>query len=1073
MTQSLTTRIILYFVLLTTMVLVLVGTLSYRSGSDSLKDAAISEMLVTAIEKEAALDAWIEERLADLGQIANEGDLAERMSVFSAATADSDARQRAHGLMLKELKPHIGAGMLELFVIDTKTGKVLISTSPSEEGKLKKGHPYFDQGRKELYLQPTYQSADLGEPAMTAAMPLRATNGNRIAVLAARLNLATFNTIVQRRTGLRRSEDVFLINSEQYPITQPRFADEPVVLHRKLDTEAVRRCAARNSGVILAPDYRGVDSITLYRWNAKHKFGLIVKIDTSEALEPTRIFGWSVLLISSLALFLAGGFAFMLAGTITQPLRALQAGVRRAAEGSFQQALPVSTVDEIGALANDFNIMSARVVERSAELARVNENLHLENTERKRVEIELRLFRAILDYSSDGVYVTDPVSAHFLDVNESAAQRLGYTRAELLALTVLDVTADFDRAMFEESIMLARTYKHVTLEATMRCKDGSTFPAEVSVSQVMLDREYALAVVRDITLRKQLEQQALLSAAALSSIAEAVLIVNADNKIVYVNQAFVTVSGYEVEEALGRTPAFLQSGRQDKAFYTDMWRQLIATDHWQGEVWDKHKNGDIYPILLSLSAIRDNTGAVTHYVGVQSDISALKRYENQLTHQANHDALTQLPNRNLFGTHLEAALARARRSEKKLALLFLDLDRFKMVNDTLGHGTGDELLRGVSERLQQCIRQTDMVARLGGDEFVILLDILESRQAAGQVAQKILREFSAAFNIDGQELFISMSIGISIFPEDGDDLHTLFKNADSAMYTAKSAGRNTYFFFSSSDRDGQALDRFQLSNDLRHAIARGEIYLLYQPRFNLKTGAVQGMEALARWRHPTRGLIPPAFFIGIAEQSGQMEEIGAWVLRAACRQIRDWGDAHLVPLRVAVNLSALQFNRSDLPKQIAAILDEYRIDPSLLELEITESVVMTDAPRAIQALTELNDMGLLIAIDDFGTGYSSLSYLKRFPISYLKIDQSFVGGVCENPDDAAIIRAIIAMGKSLGLQLIAEGVETEEQRVFLVQEECDEAQGFLFSHPLPPADVAALLEKSDRPAAKRNSGRVE
>lgn len=1062
MMQRLTSRIILYFVLLATMILVLVGAMSYRSGSDSLQDAAISELLVTAIEKEAALDAWIDERVADLGELANEGDLAVRTAAFLGAAAGSDARQRAHELILKELKPHIGAGMLELFVIDIKSGIVLISTAPTQEGKSKVGHAYFDKGRKDLYLQPTYQSADMGEPAMTAAMPLRATSGPYVAVLAARFNLATFNTIVQRRTGLRRSEDVFLINAEQYPITQPRFVDEPVVLRRKLDTEAVLRCAERNSGVILAPDYRGVDSITVYRWNAKQKFGLIVKIDTSEALAPARTFGWSVLLISSLALFLAASFAFLLARTITQPLRSLQAGARRIAEGDLQEPIVESADDEVGALAREFNRMAGRILERSTALAKSNEVLKAEIVERKRVEADLRLFRRLLDHTLDGVYVLEPGTGRFLDVNERACRDLGYTREELLASTVFDMSVGLDRARFDALVAQLASVGYVTFEVTALRKDGSTYLAEVYASRVRIEREYTIAIVRDITERRKAEQQLLLTAAALASIAEGVLIVNADNKIVYVNQAFVSVSGYEAEEALGRTPAFLQSGRQDKAFYTDMWRQLTATDHWQGEVWDKHKSGDVYPILLSLSAIRDSTGAVTHYVGVQSDISILKRYETQLQHQANHDALTQLPNRILFGTQLEAALARARRSGRNLALLFLDLDRFKIINDTLGHGVGDELLRGVSNRLRQCIRETDMVARLGGDEFVILLDLLESGQAAEQVAQKILREFTASFNINGQELFISVSIGISTFPDDGDDIQTLFKCADSAMYTAKASGRNTYYFFSSADQDVQAVDRLQLSNDLRHAIARDEIYLLYQPRFNLKTGAVQGMEALARWRHPTRGIIPPAIFIALAEQSGQMEEIGAWVLRAACRQLRDWGDAHVIRRRVAVNLSALQFNRSDLPLQIAAILDEYSIDPGLLELEITESVVMTDAQRAIQVLTELSARGLLIAIDDFGTGYSSLSYLKRFPVSYLKIDKSFVAGVCKNPDDAAITRAIIAMAKNLGLQLIAEGVESEDQRAFLASEDCDEAQGFFFSHPLPPSAVAALLEKKNR-----------
>ncbi|MBI3546418.1 MAG: EAL domain-containing protein [Gammaproteobacteria bacterium] len=1075
MKLRLASRIVVFFVLLTAGLLGTVAVLSYRSGSKSLEAGAIAELLAKAVEKEAALDTWIDERFGDIELIANHPNVSENAARLIAAVPMSAEARSAHAMLLRELESYLSnpdSAYLELFVMDPKNGRVIVSTSPAEEGKSKVGHLYFDNGKTDLYLQTPYYSADIKLPLMTAALPLRNANGRVMAVLAARFSLAALNTIALRRSGLHQTEDAFLINAEQYPVTQPRFMLEPVMLRHKLDTEAVRRCAARDSGVVSAADYRGVPSIAVYRWNTKRQLGLIVKIDQAEAFAPVRVFGESVLLISLLVLLVAALLAFQLAHTITQPLRALNDSVRRFAAGDLQQPFVATSDDEVGLLAREFKQMSARVIERNTQLAKINEDLHAEIAERKAIEMAHARLVAILESTTDLVSVADP-SGHLLYLNRAGRRLLGVDINEDITKTVI---ADFlpnpaNHPILTEGIPSAIRHGNWSGETVLLSRHGQEFP----VSQVILAHKTAdgqlqvlSTIMRDISERKKSEEQLRLSAEALANIAEGVLIVDAHSKIIFANKAFVSTSGYEVEEALGRTPAFLQSGRQDKAFYTDMWQQLTATDHWQGEVWDKHKNGGIYPVLLSLSALRNKDGVVTHYVGIQSDISMFKSYETQLEHQAHHDALTQLPNRTLFRIHLEAALARARRSNKNLALLFLDLDRFKVINDTLGHTVGDELLRGASDRLKQSIRETDMVARLGGDEFVILLDMLDSSSFAEQIARKIIDTFAAAFNIDGQELYVTASIGISCFPDDGDDIVTLFKKADSAMYEAKANGRNTFRFFSLGDMNARSMETLKLSNDLRHAIARNELYLEYQPRFSLKNRSLEGMEALARWHHPTRGTIPPGIFIPIAEQTGLMVQVGDWVLREACRQICAWRDAGLDVPRVAVNLSALQFTKADLANQIAAIIEEYKIEPGMLELELTESVIMADVERSTRALTELNAMGLLIAIDDFGTGYSSLSYLKRFPVSYLKIDQSFVAGVCNNPDDAAIIRAIIALAKSLGLKLIAEGVETADQREFLTREACDEAQGFLFSHPLPAVAAAGLLESCSRDAKKNN-----
>jgi diguanylate cyclase (GGDEF)-like protein len=487
-----------------------------------------------------------------------------------------------------------------------------------------------------------------------------------------------------------------------------------------------------------------------------------------------------------------------------------------------------------------------------------------------------------------------------------------------------------------------------------------------------------------------------------------------------------------------------------------MWRTIREAGRWQGEIWSRRKNGDIYPEWLNISEVRNGSGRVTHYVAVFSDISAMKESEAMLDHIAHHDPLTNLPNRLLLHARMEQALAKARRSNSLMAVMFLDLDYFKQINDTMGHPIGDQLLQEVAVRLRNCVREVDTVSRLGGDEFTILLEELHEARAVGAVAQKIITELGERYLIGEHEVFVTCSIGISLFPGDGDDITTLFKNADTALYRAKEQGRNNYQYYTL-ELTIRAMERMAMESNLRHALERNELVLYYQPQVDLFSGRIIGMEALVRWQHPEMGLIAPASFIPLAEELGLIIPIGEWVLLTACRRLKAWQDAGIDIVRMAVNISSRQFNQPDLVEVVTAILEETGIAPHCLELELTERILMEDAERAIDVLNRLKALGVQFSIDDFGAGYSSLSYLKQFPIDRIKIDQSFVNNVTSVPEDAAVTQAVISLSHSMNIKAVAEGVETIEQHEFLRSLLCDELQGFYFSHPLPEEEIGALL----------------
>ncbi|MBU1690266.1 MAG: EAL domain-containing protein [Gammaproteobacteria bacterium] len=550
-----------------------------------------------------------------------------------------------------------------------------------------------------------------------------------------------------------------------------------------------------------------------------------------------------------------------------------------------------------------------------------------------------------------------------------------------------------------------------------------------------------------------------LSAQVFENSTEGIVITDIHANILQINRAFATITGYSEEEVTGKNINILHSGRHGPNFYQAMWSSLVEFGYWQGEIWNRRKNGEIYPEWLTLIATRDEQGEIIHYIGVFADLTEKKQTEARAHYFANYDTNTDLPNRLLLAKHLQQELERANGNGWQVALLYLDLDRFKTINDTLGHRIGDKLLKAVAERIGHMVRDIDIIGRLSSDEFTIVLSDVGNRQNAEQVAKKILDAMNQPFEMEGQEVFITPSIGIALYPQDANSHEDLIRNADTAMAHIKAQGGNGFHFYSA-DMNVASSQRLTMETQLRRALERNEFVLYYQPQLSLHSGRIIGMEALLRWQHPERGLVSPAEFIPLLEETGMIVAVGDWVLHTACAQNSAWMAAGLPPLRMAVNLSARQFRQRDLIESVNQALQNTGLAPEHLELEITESIMIQDLQTTITTLNQLHALGIQISIDDFGTGYSSLSYLKRLPISKIKIDQSFIRDICTDLDDEAIANAVISLGHSLKMQVIAEGVETLEQLEHLRKQKCDEIQGYYFSRPLPAEAFAQLVRKS-------------
>ncbi|WP_163032104.1 bifunctional diguanylate cyclase/phosphodiesterase [Pseudomonas asturiensis] len=674
----------------------------------------------------------------------------------------------------------------------------------------------------------------------------------------------------------------------------------------------------------------------------------------------------------------------------------------------------------------------------------------------QQLQLSEEKFAKAFHASPDGLTISRIRDGIILEINEGFSRITGYTEKQCIERSTFDLGIWADPN--ERKAILAHLQQHGSVHdfrARIRSADGSILLCELSSHPVLIEGEDCLLTIsRDITERQQMQEKLHLAATVFESTAEGVLITDTRQRINAVNRAFSEITGYSEAEAIGHTPRLLASGRHDSAFYAAMWHQLTAEGHWQGEIYNRRKNGDIYPNWLTISAVRNKDHAITHFVSVFADISSLKQAQARLDYQAHHDPLTGLPNRTLFESRLQTALLHSEESGSLGAVLFLDLDRFKHINDSLGHPVGDLLLKGIAVRLKEHLRDIDTVARLGGDEFIVLLPGLLQPSDAVSIANKLLGCFSAPFQAGEHEFFISSSIGCSLFPIDGTDVATLVKNADAAMYRSKAKGRNRVESYTR-DLTVQASERIALEQELRRALERNELSLSFQPKTSLLTNTLVGAEALIRWNHPTFGEVPPEHFIPLAEENGMILQIGDWVIEQACRQMHHWRKTHKPFGPLSVNLAGAQLRQPDLVERIEHLLSDHGLEPGSLQLEITENFIMSQTQEALAVLHKLKKLGVQLAIDDFGTGYSSLSYLKRLPLDILKIDQSFVRGLPEDTHDAAIVRAIIALGRSMQLTVIAEGVENSEQQQFLAAEGCEQMQGYIVSLPLPPEEFCA------------------
>ena len=574
----------------------------------------------------------------------------------------------------------------------------------------------------------------------------------------------------------------------------------------------------------------------------------------------------------------------------------------------------------------------------------------------------------------------------------------------------------------------------------------------LSVSKAHADlQEHAAALGRA-------EAELRLYATVFTNASEGMLITDAHSRIIASNPAFSRITGYSPAEVVGRSPVLLNSGRQDSGFYRRMWSTLASRGKWQGELWNRRRDGSIYPEWLSITAVPGEGEATCNYIGIFSDITERKEAEARILHLAHHDPLTNLPNRALLNDRLGQTLLQARRDGRGAAVLLLDLDRFKTINDTLGHERGDSLLLEICTRCRRVLRDTDTLARLSGDEFVIVLPDAATADLAADTARRILDAIALPCRLGEHELSITASIGIALFPRDGGDESTLLRNADAAMHRAKEAGRNAFEFYTE-DMNTSSLGRLLLEHQLRGAAERGELLLHYQPKVSAADGRLGGFEALLRWQHPELGMVSPGQFIPLAEESGLIVPIGQWVLEEACRQQRAWLDAGFEVPPLAVNRSAHQLAQPDIVATVAAAIGRHHLAPGLIELELTETMLMRDVDRTIRTLVRLREMGVRLSIDDFGTGYSSLNYLRQFPVNALKIDRSFVGDIGSDGAEGKIAAAIVGMAHSLGLEAVAEGVETETQRAFLQMHGCHQLQGYLIARPAPAREIERFLSR--------------
>jgi len=773
-----------------------------------------------------------------------------------------------------------------------------------------------------------------------------------------------------------------------------------------------------------------------------------------------------MLLVMLIAALCSYGLAFVLRGFVMSPVKQLERHARRIAEQpDIHETITylVRRPDEISRLYDAFNLLMSRIQQRETEILQLNHDLEIK-IKRRTQDLEESRHILALSLQASNQWLWDWNIADNILILDDELVRL----CTILPPSTISIDWFNDQIHPDDQLRISQAQLNLLYNQQSNCRVefrlrtiNGDYRWIHSQGQI-IERDSQGNAVRmigtqtDITERKQAEIELQIAAVAFES-QEGIMVTDANNDILRVNQAFTKITGYTSNEAINQNPKILRSGLQDESFYEAMWKSIELTGNWEGQIWNRRKNGDIYPELITITAVKGMDNVVTNYVAVFNDITLSQAATAEIERLAFYDPLTALPNRRLLMDRLQHSIHMDRRDDKQLGLLMLDLDRFKAVNDSLGHLAGDDLLQQVAKRISARLRDVDMVARLGGDEFVILLEDVVQPEDAAQVAEDIIAELTKQFCLSQHDnVLIGASIGISLYPQHGDSPEILMDHADAALYQAKDAGRGCFAYFSE-ELTLAARERIALETRLRHAIEQQELRVFYQAQVDIVTGRIVGAEALVRWQHPAEGLIPPQRFIPIAEESGLIVEIGSWVLHETCRQGKEWLDAGLPAITLAVNVSAHQFLRSDICALVAQVLSNTGFPAEQLELEITESGLMGNQSNATAILNNLRAQGVHLAIDDFGTGYSSLAYLKHFPLDVLKIDKSFIDEIPFQQDDMEITATIVAMAHILGFKVLAEGVETTEQQDFLREKGCDMYQGYIKSPPIPAEAFAELL----------------
>ncbi len=666
-----------------------------------------------------------------------------------------------------------------------------------------------------------------------------------------------------------------------------------------------------------------------------------------------------------------------------------------------------------------------------------------------------------LDTTQDALYLID-ADLQFHYVNKAACRMLGYSREELLQMGVLDIDPTITPETLAKLEKDAHDNVYPAFESVHLTKSGVRIPVEITRSLLSFNgRNYRMSIVRDIRERKAAEEKLRLSASVFTNAQEGIIITDSDARIVDVNDAFCRISGYSRDEIIGENPRLLQSGRQNAQFYETMWSKLTQHGLWSGELWNRRKNGNEYAEHLTISVISDTQGSTNHYVGLIADITKAKRYEQQLEKIAHYDVLTGVPNRFLLIDRLQQAMAYAKRHNDLIAVVYLDMDGFKEVNDRHGHAAGDTLLIEISRKLQKTLRDEDTLARLGGDEFIIILRHLDDTSDAEMILQRVLETVSSTIRINDYALNVSASLGVTFYPqEEAVDAEQLIRQSDQSMYNAKQSGKNRYCFFDS-EREYAVRTRHRIIHRLTQALENQEFVLHYQPRVNLKTGAVIGVEALIRWNHPENGLLLPARFLPDIHDHFLIVRLGAWVLESAVAQIARWQAEHL-SLVVSVNVDAMQLAQENFTTELMALLERHGVSSSTLELEILETSAIEKVEHISRVIEACQETGVRFALDDFGTGYSSLKYLKQLQAHILKIDRSFVSEMFDDPGNIAIIEGIMGLAAAFDRVVIAEGVEDDAHAKRLLELGCEQAQGFAIARAMPPEALPGWIAAWNR-----------